>query len=111
MPASVSVLGVTELLARFARGLAIAEVAEKHAVDSLGEDVERLASDLAPVDTGTLRDSIRYEDGRVYTDVEYAPFVEYGTVNAPAQPFMRPAADTVDDSHAVDEAAVVLRTI
>lgn len=49
--------------------------------------VEGAAKDLAPVDTGRLRSSIRgkVEErpegviGRVGTNVNYAPFVEYGT--------------------------------
>ena len=45
--------------------------------------VERKAAELAPVDTGRLRSSITQEiaplRARVYTNVFYAPFVEYGT--------------------------------
>lgn len=78
---------------------------------------------LAPVDTGKLRDSIKAETkeiggkvvGRIYTNLEYAPYVEFGTgqrgeaspsppkypdglyyrqdwVGMEAQPFMYPAA-------------------
>lgn len=52
---------------------------------------------LAPVDDGTLRDSIerRLATGeksgnqavRISTGVFYAPFVEFGTVKSAAQPF------------------------
>jgi HK97 gp10 family phage protein len=61
-----------------------------------------LASQLAPVDTGALRASIRVEgtEGsrrrRVVAGAPHARFVEYGTVTNPAQPFMTPAAEAID---------------
>lgn len=61
--------------------------------------VERAAKQLCPVDTGRLRSSVTHEldrDGQgivgvVGTDVDYAPYVEFGTSRASAQPFLRPA--------------------
>lgn len=61
--------------------------------------VESAAKRLAPVDTGRLRSSITHElatdtqglHGRIGTNVEYAPYVEFGTGRTPAQPFLRPA--------------------
>jgi HK97 gp10 family phage protein len=61
--------------------------------------VESAAIRGCPVDTGRLRSSITHEIaadhrglvGRVGTDVEYAPYVEYGTSRSPAQPYLRPA--------------------
>lgn len=59
--------------------------------------VEGKAKRLAPVRTGTLRRSItsRVETTRGYvgSNVEYAPFVEYGTRYMEAQPFLEPAID------------------
>ena len=82
--------------------------------------MEDEAKRLCPVDTGRLQDSIGtvIDDsgktiiGRMGTDVEYAPYVEFGTgqrgaassgagegpysstwPGMPAQPFMRPALD------------------
>lgn len=59
--------------------------------------IESDAKQFAPVDTGRLRSSIkreiRDEAGRVYTDVEYAPYVEFGTSSTPAQPYMQPAVE------------------
>ena len=56
---------------------------------------ERKAKQLCPVDTGMLRASITTKVGEleasVGTNVEYAPFVEYGTSTQDAQPFMTPA--------------------
>lgn len=58
--------------------------------------VEGVAKRICPVDTGRLRASIssRVEPGPVGvvgTNVEYAPYVELGTVHTPAQPFLTPA--------------------
>ena len=59
--------------------------------------VERKAKQNCPVDTGKLRASITTEVGKleaeVGTNVEYAPYVEFGTSKQSAQPFMRPALD------------------
>lgn len=66
-------------------------------------DVESQAKTRAPVDTGTLRNSIAGSmtgptAGEVSTGVEYAQFQEYGTVFQPGQAFMRPAAEAVKPS-------------
>lgn len=48
-------------------------------------NIQRGAKMRSPVDTGRLRSSIHLTqmgtDGIVYTNVNYAPFVEYGTGN------------------------------
>ncbi len=59
----------------------------------LGEDV---AKRNCPVDTGNLQASITpviesWAAGYVGTNSEYAPYVEYGTRYALAQPFLEPA--------------------
>ena len=45
--------------------------------------VSNAAKEKVPVDTGNLQDSITYEvngnEGVVGTNVEYAPYVEFGT--------------------------------
>lgn len=86
-------------------------------------DVARKAKQNAPVDTGRLRSSIHRTsnklNGVVFTNVEYAPYIEFGTgsmvdvpeglenyamqfkgegkrrVNMPAQPFLFPAWEAV----------------
>ena len=63
--------------------------------------VDRAAKQLCPVDTGRLRSSITNEIGQdgqglvatIGTNVEYAPYVELGTSNAPAQAFLLPALE------------------
>lgn len=68
----------------------IEDVATKDLVNAMGQAcslVERTAKQLAPIDTGDLRRSIssRIEEGGnevvgiIYTPLEYAPYVEYGT--------------------------------
>jgi HK97 gp10 family phage protein len=61
--------------------------------------VHRAAVRLCAVDTGRLRASITWRLGKdarglvgiVGTNVEYAPFLEFGTRYMAAQPFLRPA--------------------
>lgn len=61
--------------------------------------VEGAAKQACPVDTGRLRASITHQLGQdgeglladIGTDVEYAPYVEFGTRFMAAQPFLRPA--------------------
>jgi len=83
------------------------------ALDGARQMLERV-KEQCPVDTGHLRDSLyitetdktkRHAPGRVgalsvknpycfiTTNVHYAFFVEYGTKNMAAQPFMRPVFD------------------
>lgn len=78
---------------------------EKAAIDrgarAYADAVADLAEQLAPVDTGALRESIHVEDGdvdgsyKVVASVPYAVYVEYGTAHAAAQPFLTPAAQHV----------------
>ncbi len=107
---TMRVIGVPETIARFARAVVVAEEAETVTKAALAQDVAVDAAAMAPVDTGQLRDSITAEADRVTTDVEYAAYVEYGTSDTPAQPFMRPAADTVDDEHALNLGRAVMVT-
>lgn len=71
-------------------------------MDSLGESITEDAKRYAPVDTGTLQESIRYAvqgkgediELRVGSDVEYSVYVEVGTSKMSAQPYLRPALET-----------------
>jgi len=61
-------------------------------------DVVIRAQRIVPVDTGTLRDSIQVgsydaEGATVEVGAPYAAAVEFGTVHAPAQPYLHPAMD------------------
>lgn len=59
--------------------------------------VEADAKQNCPVDTGRLRGSITHDvnngEGKVGTNVEYANFVEFGTIKQSPQPFLYPALE------------------
>lgn len=71
------------------------------AIQGAGINTQAMAKQLCPVDTGRLRASILYNPGvlscTVYTNVNYAWFVELGHRTrggkgfVPAQPFLYPA--------------------
>lgn len=73
------------------------EEAISKALEASALVVEGAAKNLTPVDTGNLRNSITHEmekaEARVGTNVEYAPFVELGTVKMAAQPYLNPALE------------------
>lgn len=65
------------------------------ALEKVGLMAERNAKIACPVDTGRLRNSITHTHDKntayVGTNVEYAPYVEMGTKNTKAQPYLKPA--------------------
>jgi HK97 gp10 family phage protein len=67
------------------------------AVQETAENIRDEARASAPVQTGALKNSIeaRMEGStaEVSAGVDYAPFVEYGTSNMAARPFMFPASE------------------
>ncbi|MEN3329016.1 MAG: hypothetical protein V7638_3823 [Acidobacteriota bacterium] len=76
-------------------------------LDDAATQIASLARQLCPVgETGNLRDSIAIETysghrpgfgvaKSVVVGMFYAPYVEFGTVNSPAQPFLMPAFESV----------------
>lgn len=75
-------------------------------------DIQANAQDRAPVDTGTLKNSIQaVRDGtaswRVVVGVDYGIYVEYGTVHMAAQPYLTPAVAVVRPQFLAALAAVV----
>lgn len=59
-------------------------------------DIEAHAKSGAPVDTGTLKNSIQatrigHAHWRVVVGVDYGMYVEWGTATMAAQPFFQPA--------------------
>jgi HK97 gp10 family phage protein len=63
-------------------------------------DIQEGAQVRAPVDTGTLRASIQAKrigdlHWEVWVGVDYGIYLEYGTVNMAARPYMRPAVNAV----------------
>jgi HK97 gp10 family phage protein len=61
------------------------------------ETVAEIARQLAPVDTGELRDKIKAKHLSRYSQVEagakHSGYVEFGTYKMAAQPYLRPAID------------------
>ena len=72
--------------------------AVERALTRIGLEAEGYAKKECPVDTGNLRNSITHEvvqsEKAVYigTNVEYAAYVELGTVRTKAKPYLKPAA-------------------
>jgi HK97 gp10 family phage protein len=94
----VQVIGVDAAIAKFLALGKVSDAAVEAGEKAGAEDVLTGAQARVPVDTGNLRDSLTTasdpEGGTlVGTEVDYAVFVEYGTSDTPAQPFLRPALD------------------
>lgn len=76
----------------------ISDEAVARALELCGAKWETDAKQLAPVDTGRLRNSIEHHpEGNdtmiVETDVEYATYQEMGTSRMKAHPFMKPSGE------------------
>lgn len=67
-------------------------------LEAIGLVAEGYAKQSCPVDTGRLRNSISHavdpigNAAYIGTNVEYAPYVEFGTSKMAPRPFLRPAA-------------------
>jgi HK97 gp10 family phage protein len=77
--------------------------AKQRGLEKVGLTAERYAKALCPVDTGRLRNSISHavegDSAYIGTNVEYAPYVEMGTVRTRAQPYLKPAAQDHADEY------------
>lgn len=74
----------------------------ERALEEVGLAAEGYAKLACPVDTGRLRNSISHtqDDRAAYigTNVEYGPYVEFGTSRQRAKPYIKPAVvDHVDE--------------
>jgi len=78
---------------------AVEEETTKQFLALAASEMERIAVELVPVDTGNLKGSITswtdefsaYVGAGFTKAVSYAKFVEYGTAKMRPQPFLRPA--------------------
>ena len=92
----IKLSGVNELKAALARQRKVQMLAAP-VVKYHGAQLQQNAQRYAPVDTGTLKRSIRLEirdrglTAEVAETTDYAAYVEYGTRFMLAQPYMRPA--------------------
>jgi len=74
-------------------------------LEAVGLQAEKYAKQLCPVDTGRLRNSITHAvdepEKAVYigTNVEYAAYVEFGTVKMAERPYLKPAATEHGDEY------------
>lgn len=78
--------------------------AKARILEKLGGKAETYAKRQCPVDTGNLRNSITHKQLDENTEiigsnVEYAPYVELGTVKMRAQPYLRPAVENHWDEY------------
>lgn len=77
----------------------------ERSLEAIGLQAEGYAKMLCPVDTGNLRNSITHTvDGAgqkayIGTNVEYAPYVEFGTSRMRAQPYLQPAVYNHTDEY------------
>lgn len=99
---TVKIEGVKELQSKFKALDNELQTVLSQAVSAGAAVVDRDAKIRCPVDTGTLRRSIREMkqnkspgriESQVGTDIEYAHAVEFGTDRQRAQPYLRPALD------------------
>ena len=86
--------------------LAACDSAYFRGLEACGMAAETYAKKDAPVDTGRLRNSIAHQVNKeekacyIGTNVEYAPYQEFGTVNGvPAHHFLRNAAANHSDEY------------
>jgi HK97 gp10 family phage protein len=71
-------------------------------LNSAAQSCAVLAQELAPVDTGFMRDHISQTEeasesslrSATESEADYSEFVEYGTLDQEAQPFMTPAYES-----------------
>lgn len=87
------------LVSRFPEIIAAMEGKAQAVVDKTAADVEAHWKEGAPVDTGAYKASVTTRPGRlsavVYSNQEYAEFLEWGTRKMAAQPSATPAAEAV----------------
>lgn len=69
--------------------------AKERALEAIGLVAEGYAKLRTPVDTGRLRSSVSHavsgDSAYIGTNVEYAPYVEMGTVKMAPRPYIKPA--------------------
>ncbi|MDP9301840.1 MAG: HK97 gp10 family phage protein [Actinomycetota bacterium] len=115
---SLTVEGLTQALEKLGAIEAKVALAAKPMAEAAADPVLERARSLVPVDTGRLHDSLETKPDPqdatavlVGTDVEYARWPEFGTVNMAAQPYLRPAADSGGGSAGKLAGLVLLRAI
>lgn len=69
---------------------------KQRGLKAIGQTAVAYAKKDTPVDTGRLRNSedfrVQYDEVYIGTNVEYAPYIEFGHHDYPAQHFLKNAA-------------------
>lgn len=98
---TVKITGQEKLISDIRKASADVQDNARKVLNEQAEIIRDDAKSRAPVDSGTLQKSIKASKTRKSLnasvsagggDAYYAPFVEFGTKNADAQPFLYPAA-------------------
>lgn len=104
--ASADLAGVLEIRENNAEQVAAAlNSAIARALTMIGQQAEGNAKLICPTDTGRLKNSITnqidMDENAVYigTNVEYAPYVELGTMRQDPHPYLKPAASEHGDEY------------
>ena len=84
-------------------------------VEKIVQDIAAGAGATAPIDTGALAGSYFAEASGTSdiagSNIEYAPYVEFGTVHSGAQPHLVPSADRVANALGSANIKIVANTI
>ncbi len=122
MNLDIEIIGGQRLVAHLAEAIKNIDPEMKEALREVARKVVQDAKAICPVDTGSLRRSIRAKEyppeveiyriyvvagGKIINPkthglVDYASKVEYGTSRAPAQPSLRPALEQTDPPRDLD---------
>lgn len=118
MPLELEVYGTNKLMARLVKLPKSLDLASAEGIKEVAELIRDHAKAICPVDTGSLRASIRKQvyaspathihrvgvsaggykiNPKTGRRVDYASFVEFGTSRMRAQPYMRPAMERYKD--------------
>lgn len=104
--AAADLAGVLEIRENNAEQVAAAlNSAIARALTMIGQQAEGNAKLICPTDTGRLKNSITnqidMDENAVYigTNVEYAPYVELGTMRQDPHPYLKPAASEHGDEY------------
>lgn len=98
---TVKITGQEKLISDIRKASADVQDNARKVLNEQAEIIRDDAKSRAPVDSGTLQKSIKASKTKKSLnasvsagggDAYYAPFVEFGTKNADAQPFLYPAA-------------------
>lgn len=107
MSNKVQIKGLDDLKAAFAKlDKTMQGQTLKNAVRAGSLPIQNTAVVRCPKKSGNLSRSIHteitgtntYVQADIGTDVEYAPYVEFGTIHQSAQPYLRPAFDEQKDN-------------